>query len=240
VRCDNRQPECSRCEIKGLQCHYPTKTHKSKGQSSRNGAIEVRKKGNSLAADLPSISNCQEASYDATTGMESLIAIPGLDLANLETEAFDWNDTSVDLTEFATPQTKNETLPLQPPTSADLSSLAQIQQSHPFLTSIPPSPTFNVHWMVKRPNLEKGTSRSANLMFHTLKSYPLMLLRRNTFPPFIHPSAISFEYVENSSLNPLANCINLVHMIGSWVQGSRKLFWKNVGMECQRICEEVR
>jgi hypothetical protein len=30
-----------------------------------------------------------------------------------------------------------------------------------------------------------------------------------------------------------------VHMISSGVQGSRKLFWKNVRMECERLCEEV-
>ncbi|KAJ6086544.1 hypothetical protein N7467_005458 [Penicillium canescens] len=39
-------------------------------------------------------------------------------------------------------------------------------------------------------------------------------------------------------MEPLDNCINLVHMISGGMRGSRKLFWRNVRMECERLCAE--
>ncbi|THX54515.1 hypothetical protein D6D06_05475 [Aureobasidium pullulans] len=39
-------------------------------------------------------------------------------------------------------------------------------------------------------------------------------------------------------MEPLANCLSLLHMIGGNLRGSRKLFWKNVSMECERLREE--
>ncbi|KAJ5833633.1 hypothetical protein N7474_001944 [Penicillium riverlandense] len=39
-------------------------------------------------------------------------------------------------------------------------------------------------------------------------------------------------------MEPLSNCISLVHMISSGTRGSRKLFWRNVRMECERLCSE--
>jgi hypothetical protein len=73
-------------------------------------------------------------------------------------------------------------------------------------------------------------------MFYTLKSYPLML-RQNTLPPFIHPSYVSFTG-EGAAAEPLENCITLMHMMASGVQGSRKLFWRNVRQECERLCDQ--
>lgn len=75
--------------------------------------------------------------------------------------------------------------------------------------------------------MQAGTQRTANLILHNLKSYPLMIRRHNTLPPFIHKSSVSSN-VEDVHMEPLNNCLSLVHMIGGGVQGSRKLFWKNV------------
>jgi hypothetical protein len=69
-----------------------------------------------------------------------------------------------------------------------------------------------------------------------LKSYVLKMLRHNSLPPFIHPYLVSAEL----AMEPLDNCINLVHMISGEMKGGRKLFWRNVRMECERLCAEVR
>lgn len=67
-----------------------------------------------------------------------------------------------------------------------------------------------------------------------------MMLRHKSLPPFIHSSLVSFDGDnENAHMESLTNCISLVHMISSGVQRSRKLFWENVGLECERISEEV-
>ncbi|KAK5095426.1 hypothetical protein LTR70_003590 [Exophiala xenobiotica] len=39
-------------------------------------------------------------------------------------------------------------------------------------------------------------------------------------------------------MEPLNNCISLMHMLKSGVQGTRKLFWKNVRLECERLYGE--
>ncbi|KEF52703.1 uncharacterized protein A1O9_11120, partial [Exophiala aquamarina CBS 119918] len=71
-------------------------------------------------------------------------------------------------------------------------------------------------------------------IFHTLTSYPMMMLRTNTLPPFIHPHLISSN-TKKIYLEPLSNCMSLIHMIRSRVQGSRKLFSRNVRLECERL-----
>ncbi|KAJ5574343.1 uncharacterized protein N7459_008770 [Penicillium hispanicum] len=65
------------------------------------------------------------------------------------------------------------------------------------------------------------------------------MLHHNTLPPFIHPHLISSD-IENPLVEPLTNCINLVRMISSEAKGSRKLFWKNVRLECERLLAEHR
>ncbi|KAB8219827.1 hypothetical protein BDV33DRAFT_191739 [Aspergillus novoparasiticus] len=117
---------------------------------------------------------------------------------------------------------------------------ATIQLQHPrslSTLSIPPVPTQAIRSLVQRPNTGTGTHRIAKLILHNLISYPQMILRHNTLPPFIHQSVVSSD-LGNPNLEPLTNCIALVHMIGSGLQASRKLFWKNVRMECERLCEE--
>ncbi|KAL9091287.1 MAG: hypothetical protein Q9165_004921 [Trypethelium subeluteriae] len=105
--------------------------------------------------------------------------------------------------------------------------------------SIPTAPSSSVRSLIQRSRTQTGAQRIVALIYHTLKSYPLMMLRHNALPPFIHPRLISSS-VDNDYMEPLTNCISLVHMIGSGVQGSRKLFWRNVRLECERFCEEVR
>ncbi|OGM48254.1 hypothetical protein ABOM_002092 [Aspergillus bombycis] len=115
-----------------------------------------------------------------------------------------------------------------------------LQVQHPISSpklSIPPVPTQAIRSLVQRPNMRPGTHRIAKLILHNLKSYPQMLLLHNTLPPFIHPSFLSSDLC-NPNFEPLTNCIALVHMIGSGIQASRRLFWKNVRMECERLCEE--
>jgi hypothetical protein len=95
-----------------------------------------------------------------------------------------------------------------------------------------------VHTLIRRPALESGRQRTANLILHTLKSYPLMIMRHKTMPPFIHPGFVASN-ADSDDLEPLNNCISLLHMYGSGVDGSKKLFWRNVRVECERINQKV-
>ena len=103
---------------------------------------------------------------------------------------------------------------------------------------IPPIPTSSKRSLIPRSNTKPGPKRAVTLMLHMLKSYPQMMLRDSTLPPYIHPYLVSPEF-GGDDMEPLHNCVNLMRMISHSVQGSKKLFWKNVKLECERFTAEV-
>ncbi|KAK3053586.1 hypothetical protein LTR09_005330 [Extremus antarcticus] len=118
--------------------------------------------------------------------------------------------------------------------SAERSMFLPEQIAHLFTPpeSIPRSPTANLRSLIRRPRASVGAQRVAALISHNLKSYPRMMSQRNNLPPFIHPHILAVA-PENNHLAPLTNCMNLVHMVGGGIQGSRALFWRNVRTECE-------
>lgn len=170
------------------------------------------------------------------------------EFSNLGEEYVDWNDLDISFANFLNLPRAEKALEYPLPESPYSAPFAApwtdqsvyLQQNFAYPNqSIPPTPTYALQRSLsQRPKMKTGTQRIAKLIFHTLKSYPLML-QRKTLPPFIHPQFIS-SGVENNHLEPISNCVSLVRMIGGGVQGSRKLFWRNVRLECEHICEEVR
>ncbi|OOQ83247.1 hypothetical protein PEBR_36153 [Penicillium brasilianum] len=106
-----------------------------------------------------------------------------------------------------------------------------------FNLSIPAQVTSNPRSLVKRVRFKIGGEGTAALILHTLKSYLRMMMHHHTLPPFIHPRTISPDF-DQGNTEPLVNCVSLVHMIGRKVRGSRKLFWKNVRLECERLLSD--
>ncbi|RDL37909.1 uncharacterized protein BP5553_05342 [Venustampulla echinocandica] len=233
----------------GIECHYPTATPKGTGprvQYSDDAPTKWRKTAPSLVSDSPSVENPQEASNNGDIIFDSGLVVSDPEFANLGGEYLGWDDLDIDFADFSNQQTNDETVQYPPLGSSSLvrhstpsaDQIVQLQEAiYSSHVSIPPRPTDAFRSLIQRPKMNTGTQRIANLMLHTLKSYPLMMIRHNTLPPFIHPHLISSN-VENNHMEPLTNCLSLVHMISSGIRGSRKLFWKNVGMECERLREE--
>jgi hypothetical protein len=199
-------------------------------------------------ADPLNVEDRQEASNNGDIILDNAPVISDPDFANIGGEYLDWNDLDIDFANFLDSQTNGKTVQYPSLGSSSLvrhslPSTYQTVQVQEMISSsnlsIPPLPTSNLRSLIQRPKIGTGAQRIANLILHTLKSYPLMMLRYNTLPPFIHPGLIS-SGVEDNHMEPLTNCISLVRMISSEVQGSRKLFWKNVRLECERLYEEVR
>lgn len=248
--CDNKRPGCSRCIAKATQCQYPASTPRSTGsktQRSDNGPIRRRSTVPSLVTGSPNAENNEEASNDGDIILDSAPVISDPVFADIGGDYLDWDDPQINFAGFFNPQSNVGTVqypPLGPSSSAHHWIPSTNQTLHipqatlsPYM-SIPKQPTTTFRSLIRRPKVSAGAQRTANLILHTLKSYPLMMLRHSSLPPFIHPRLISSE-AENNHMEPLTNCICLVHMISSGIRGSRKLFWKNVQMECERMCEEV-
>lgn len=162
-------------------------------------------------------------------------------------EQFDWDVPEIDLVDFTNPQMGEDTAqyfaaPLssldQAPISASAHTVQMQRSTYSSQVSISKMPTFTSRSLIQRPRTEAGSKRSADLMLQTLISYPRMMLRHKTMPPFIHSRLTSFAK-ENDDLEPLNNCISLMNMISSGVRGVRKLFWRNVQQECHRFCNDV-
>ncbi|KAF7592438.1 hypothetical protein BBP40_000286 [Aspergillus hancockii] len=214
-------------------------------QVRNNGPAERRNLEPSVAADPASVEDRQEASSDGDITLDRALVPSDPEFANLAGEYFDWNDPDINF-DFWNPPTDDQVV--QSPSSGSSSlvhsstlstdQVVQVQQgiSSPNIT-LPPIPTYAPQLLIRRPKVKIAAQRTSSLIMHTLKSYLLMMLRHNALPPFIHPRVISSD-VENNDMEPLINCISLVRMLSSEVRGNRKLFWKNVRLECERLCEE--
>lgn len=247
ARCDNKRPGCSRCIARAIQCQYPAnkpRNMESKIQSSDNGPIGQRIAIPSLTVSSSSAENDQESSNDSDINLDRAPIISDPVFTYIGDDYLDFDDPQIDLAGIFNQQSNVGTVQY-PPLGSSASARHWIPLTNQTLhtsfspyISIPKQPTTTFRSLIQRPKLSSGAQRIANLILHTLKSYPLMMLRYSSLPPFIHPRLISSE-AEDNHMEPLTNCICLVHMISSGIRGSRKLFWKNVQMECERMCEEV-
>ncbi|KAE8550234.1 hypothetical protein EYB25_006455 [Talaromyces marneffei] len=239
ARCDHRRPECSRCIAKGVDCQYPAVIPDSKDAKSR-----APQDDGPLRETIPVFNQFLETSPindgDLVLDLDNTLTTTDTEIGNLE--ALDLLNSDMDFADFLMgSQIINDKV--IPVTSTMESSSSDLQRSthsdNQLSLSIPLSlPIWSSRSLIHRPKFKAGTQRIANLMFHTLKSYPQMMLRPDSLPPFIHPASMLEGFSDNDHMEPLNNCISLVHMVNSRVRGSRKLFWMNVRMECERICEE--
>jgi hypothetical protein len=232
-----------------IDCHYPASTTKVVGRRARDkGGDDVPAAGLSTTAHLTTSDPPDDIDYHPLQD-ELATLVP----AALETSGngwFDWNNPIFDFAEplsnwqakgdavqFSQPLTS--TLIHEPPPSALPKFIRQHAVSSPYM-SIPRQPLDILGSLVQRPKTGPKTQRTATLILKTLKSYPLMLLQPDSLPPFVHPRMIASAGAENDNMEPLNNCISLLHMVRSGVPGNRKLFWRNVRMECERFYQEVR
>ncbi|KAI0111123.1 hypothetical protein GGR51DRAFT_508952 [Nemania sp. FL0031] len=256
--CDNSRPHCSRCVAKSLHCYYPGNAAISIGAPGTPGAhrrsdgmvIEpsVVTPASSSTAESPPVPGAQEV--DGTADNMGLLDELDITVPDLGDAHMEWDGANMGFAEFFNTQVIGSYLsPTSPPLISQSRNPAlpthqttqqPQQQQHPFFSpqpSIPPTPNSTIRTLVRRPKMQAGAQRISNLILHTLKSYPLMIPHYNTLPPFIHPITVASD-VEDPHMEPLTNCLSLTHMIKSRAQGSRKLFWKNVRLECERLSNE--
>ncbi|KAL8924489.1 MAG: hypothetical protein Q9172_002654 [Xanthocarpia lactea] len=195
----------------------------------------------SLVVPHPSSEHGQEVSGNSNLLLDPTFDVSNPDLAHLANEIFDPN---TDFADFLSPQSNDEGAWYDPldsssvarPSSSPTDQVQHLQEAsiRSANLSIQSLSTYSVRSFDHRAQLNTAAQRTSDLILYTLKSYPMMMLRDNSLPPFIHPYLVSGD-IENNDMEPLTNCINLVHMLSSRHHGSRKLFWKNVRMECESL-----
>ncbi|OIW22668.1 hypothetical protein CONLIGDRAFT_719727 [Coniochaeta ligniaria NRRL 30616] len=244
IRCDGRRPSCSKCIANAIDCQYPATTIKDKGSTSQRK--DDRPIHRRCPVSPPTISS-DVVEGSGRSGLENELSTPVHDLSVAGDIHLPWDDISITFAEFLNDPMNEYLVPCPSPSLSDMvrnnhnpftDQTPSLQDTCPSPTlTIPAVPNDNVRLLIQRPKTNAGTLSIASLVFQTLKSYPLMMSRHDTLPPFIHPRVMS-SGIDRNYLEPLNNCASLGHMLGAEVQGGRKLFWKVVRMECERLCEE--
>lgn len=254
ARCDNTRPSCSECAVKGIDCHYPAATSKDAEPDT-----QLRNVRRNNQTEVVSLSAASSPTFDTglSPGRGNSALDDGLAMSfsprltqtdatyiNLDDPGFDFNnflDTSGDDGVMPFHSSTPSAALVHQATHMPGQTTQRRTMDYSVSLSIPSEPSQSTRSLIQRPkfnSLKTATQRTAKLIFHTLKSYPVMMSRYNTLPPYIHPYMTSAG-VGNDEMEPLNNCTSLLHMISARVQGSQKLFWRNVRIECERFCEEV-
>ncbi|KAL0938219.1 uncharacterized protein CTRU02_207950 [Colletotrichum truncatum] len=78
------------------------------------------------------------------------------------------------------------------------------------------------------------------LLLRILQSYPFMLLRKETFPPFMNPLLYSWaESGKTPSQQTLINCVSIVHMFKAQREANKSFMWTVIKLEQERIAAGV-
>lgn len=88
----------------------------------------------------------------------------------------------------------------------------------------------------------RAAHKASSLALRLLRSYPEMILRRETLPPFIHRHGYSCHSDYGPFPPPLENAINIVSLLYSdqtGGKGTRKSAWKAIRMEVQKMFQQV-
>ena len=251
TRCDNRRPQCSKCLDKAAECHYPAGalrvTTTSTAGSHGSDAVSSSEHNADLPfADQSAVESLGEAGNEAGASFDAGDGLSGPIFGDLSGVPF---DPTIDIADYSVAQTDEDGVQYNSSESSfwahhpvpSTGQANQVQQTRWFSNApVQSLSTYSLRLFNHRPNLKTNEPRITNLLLHTLKSYPLMMMRDNNLPPYIHPQLIASSNVENDNMEPLNNCISLVHMLSSGIHGSRKLFWKNVRTECERLYAAVR
>lgn len=236
--------------LKGFECHYPAplfRSAKPEVSPSDDAVLEQRRCSPSSMVESNLSENVHQPRDDVIMSLYESVFTTGPEYGDTPVEQINWNDGGLDFVDFISPQISDEALLYLPATPLSSTSLSSplaggfgqpLQPIVPFDTSLPPTPTFTVRSLNQRPRLEAGTRRTTSLILSTLKSYAVMMLHDGSLPPFIHPHSFSSQ-TDNDNMEPLDNCKSLIRMISEGHPRSRKLFWRNVQMECEKLRERV-
>lgn len=75
---------------------------------------------------------------------------------------------------------------------------------------------------------------AASLLSRAISAFPQMMLRRQTFPPFIHA-----HWHLPSLPETLANCMSIAQLFATRTAETRPFLWRTIGTEVKRLQDEV-
>jgi hypothetical protein len=242
VRCDLKNPRCSRCESRRINCNYTAPYKPSAGSSGRD-EMHVPEAYHTpdfalrdgLLAHSPERT---PGSYDSGFAKSSS-AIRRGDKTAPSAQNLHQTDPSIprdyslilegEQTSRQVDPSSNEYWTSEALRFADLNLICPIDAikiRNRWLGDFIPS--FDQRVKKYPPGITVLISR-------VLKSYTVILLREGHLPPFIHPAQLSGSKIPT----PFANCLSLVRMWDGQVRGSESMVRGIIKTEMGKLFEEV-
>jgi hypothetical protein len=237
TRCDGARPSCARCVARNVSCVYSIQRAKSISRVSTGMNSTCRPEddsgttlvnGTSQPLVLQETAEYVEATdiFPGPVSTPSSFGLPdwGLPHGELSFEN-EWGPVLLPM-------------PLQGQRDAWTDQTFIARRSDPQI--IPRMPDYHLRSFGQSQSITTRTSPSATLMTHILTSFPKMMYSPGSLPPFIHPYSLgNNSHNSEEGFESLVTCATLMQMLSSGAPGTRRLFWKNVRLECERLQIEV-
>ncbi|KAH8693809.1 hypothetical protein BGW36DRAFT_383794 [Talaromyces proteolyticus] len=217
TKCSFDRPQCSRCVNKDLLCVYERAKKVGRGGDGRGEPMVFRTDGDSSLVRASS-KGPETDVYDIP---DSVIALgrEDIDLNAIEWENLDW-DSSFQQGGFLNSTSRSF--------SARSATFRQ--------TLFPAAPAIPSRRKAVTPRYALSTpvEHGVKLVLHIIHAFPQMMLRRQTFPPFIH------QHWHTTTLpEKLATCMSIAQLFASRTQETRPFLWRSIDSENQRFRDEM-
>ncbi|KAF2122558.1 hypothetical protein BDV96DRAFT_2257 [Lophiotrema nucula] len=237
---------CSRCMKKGIECSYVV----SPKEGSR--ALPTTSRSDEVVMSLADVASVDREPVDNDIFVQSF-EINGSLQADLSMQPFIF-DEPFNIDGFTVLQ---DYITNPPPCLPDnsLAHLSKLDQKAPswctwsrggVSTLLVMSDTsiverdseMNMFAMIK--TYKPHAQHNANLIIQALRALPTMMLRRNTFPWFIHSHAHLLSNPPKTSLpEALSTCMSISHMFASRMPETRPFLWCTIRAEYRRFINEM-
>lgn len=195
---------CARCEKKGVRCVY--------GRTAHQGTVASR--GQVQEPDAWLNYELQTISSLTPSGSSGL----SLEIDGFTTELDPmWDTITTDISENTSATdilffefNKDTQIQVQPQTLSSKGSLARVS------------------------NRLSSLQHASRVIMQMLYAYPQMVLRRQTFPPFIHP-----HWHEKRLPDTLATCMSIAQLFAARTPETEPFLWRTISAEEERFREQV-
>jgi hypothetical protein len=251
ARCDNHPIACTRCTSKGIHCEYRSRRTRDEEEAHEDSPYEELQS----IHDTPALSgHSTSTSPEAAQPLFNLDA--GLTDANNVSSSFDTAQNiqdpfGWDILDITPPKLQALAFYASPgslvPVPYDSSALGnsfQYTAAHVTPTmqaaSMPTMPPYAMRCFTGKSAFKGNAQVTASMMKRILTAYPVMMRGQGSSLPFIHSSFLtSTPATDRGPSESLTTCASLMQMLGSGGETSKKLVWRNVRLECDRLHTEV-
>lgn len=223
-------------------------TVSSHGRNSNNNAVESIR----ISSLLEEVLDGDVAGFDPSRHIlgDDTNGFPAVSATEQELDGYQKHKDLITIGGTSMPTTMSSEMDnimsfLQPD-SFDLTSSISIEKGQNYVSVQPPtsSPmsgtevtTTTVHFSQKQ-IITPAQQLFTSMLIDMIRAYPLMMTRRETFPPFVHPHCYLYEGC-NTLPQVLTNCMGIAQLFVSRTDDTRPFLWTTILAEVRDMLSKV-